>query len=124
MATRAKRPCNYPGCHKLVDNGYCAEHKKHDRKRTRTKSAEHQKLYDSRWKRESKAFIKANPFCQCDECKRLNRLMQSEVTDHHIPHKGDIKLFWDRSNWRALNKRCHDRKTAREDGGFGNDVNG
>ena len=28
---------------------------------------------------------------------------------------GDPKLFWDRSNWRALCKRCHDQKTGRED---------
>ena len=32
-----------------------------------------------------------------------------------IPHRGDEKLFWDRSNWRALCKRCHDQKTRRED---------
>jgi 5-methylcytosine-specific restriction protein A len=31
-----------------------------------------------------------------------------------------MKLFWDRANWRAMSKQCHDRKTAREDGGFGN----
>ncbi|WP_304879789.1 HNH endonuclease [uncultured Parasutterella sp.] len=29
-------------------------------------------------------------------------------------------MFWDESNWQALCKRCHDRKTAAEDGGFGN----
>jgi prophage lambdaSa04, HNH endonuclease family protein len=29
-------------------------------------------------------------------------------------------LFWDKTNWQAMSKRCHDRKTAREDGGFGN----
>jgi 5-methylcytosine-specific restriction protein A len=27
-------------------------------------------------------------------------------------------LFWDSSNWQAMAKVCHDRKTARQDGGF------
>jgi 5-methylcytosine-specific restriction protein A len=31
-----------------------------------------------------------------------------------------MKLFWDKRNHQALCKRCHDEKTASEDGGFGN----
>ncbi|WP_289184903.1 HNH endonuclease [uncultured Parasutterella sp.] len=30
-------------------------------------------------------------------------------------------MFWDESNWQALCKHCHDVKTAKEDGGFGNE---
>jgi len=42
------------------------------------------------------------------------------VVDHIIPHRGDLALFWDeKNNWQALCHRCHSRKTAREDGGFG-----
>lgn len=40
--------------------------------------------------------------------------------DHKIPHRGDAALFWDPNNWQAMSKPCHDRKTALEDGGFGN----
>lgn len=29
-----------------------------------------------------------------------------------------MKLFWDRQNWQAMNKVCHDRKTALEDSAF------
>ncbi|MFR3634507.1 MAG: HNH endonuclease [Sutterella sp.] len=36
------------------------------------------------------------------------------------PHKGDMALFWDQSNWQPLCHTCHSKKTAREDGGFGN----
>lgn len=43
----------------------------------------------------------------------------ASVVDHIVPHKGDQKLFWRRSNWQSLCKRCHDVKTATEDGGFG-----
>jgi 5-methylcytosine-specific restriction protein A len=30
-----------------------------------------------------------------------------------------MRLFWDKQNWQAMAKSCHDRKTARHDGGFG-----
>jgi 5-methylcytosine-specific restriction enzyme A len=30
-----------------------------------------------------------------------------------------MTLFWDRNNWQAMAKACHDKKTASEDGGFG-----
>ena len=35
--------------------------------------------------------------------------------DHIIPHRGDRRLFWDRNNWQALCKSCHDSKTMTED---------
>jgi 5-methylcytosine-specific restriction protein A len=40
--------------------------------------------------------------------------------DHIIPHGGDMRLFWNRGNWAALCQSCHSRKTAKQDGGFGN----
>ncbi|WP_420239986.1 HNH endonuclease signature motif containing protein [Telmatobacter bradus] len=39
--------------------------------------------------------------------------------DHKIPHRGDMKLFWDKRNWRSLCHECHSYKTAVEDGAFG-----
>jgi len=56
----------------------------------------------------------------CEECKRNGRLTPAVVVDHIIPHKGNRELFWNEKNWQALCKSCHDRKTAKEDGGFGN----
>lgn len=49
-----------------------------------------------------------------------DEIVASAVVDHIVPHKKDQKLFWRRSNWQALCKPCHDRKTATEDGGFAN----
>jgi 5-methylcytosine-specific restriction protein A len=40
--------------------------------------------------------------------------------DHIIPHKGNMNLFWDKRNWQSMCGRCHSKKTAKEDGGFGN----
>jgi 5-methylcytosine-specific restriction protein A len=78
-----------------------------------------QRGYGYRWQKTSKGFLRAHPLCQCDECKEGElRLLAATVVDHKIPHRGDMKLFWDRDNWQAMSKPCHDRKTAKEDGGF------
>jgi 5-methylcytosine-specific restriction endonuclease McrA len=73
------------------------------------------RLYTYRWQKASKAFLREHPLCQCPDCDegRL-RVTPSNVVDHHVPHRGDPVLFWDRSNWRAMAKACHDRKTQRE----------
>lgn len=76
--------------------------------------------YTYRWQQASKAFLLLHPLCECDDCKRQGRARVATVVDHRIPHRGDSTLFWDRSNWAAMAKACHDAKTASEDGGFGN----
>lgn len=76
--------------------------------------------YGRKWQEARAAFLAAHPLCQCEECDegRL-RLTPATIVDHIVAHKGDRKLFWDRKNWQAMSKPCHDRKTALEDGGFG-----
>lgn len=37
------------------------------------------------------------------------------VGDHIVPHRGDQKLFWDRSNWKPLCEHHHNVKTMTED---------
>jgi len=83
-------------------------------------SAEYKSLYDWRWRQYSKQYRVENPLCVCDECKERVVPLPSEVVDHIKPHKGNIKLFWDETNHQAMAKVCHDKKTVREDGGFGN----
>jgi 5-methylcytosine-specific restriction protein A len=68
--------------------------------------------YGRDWQRLSKAFLADHPLCECDDCKAGGLVTPAEVVDHVIPHRGNQRLFWDRSNWRAMSKRCHDRKTA------------
>lgn len=34
--------------------------------------------------------------------------------DHIVPHKGNLKLFWDVNNWQSLCHRCHSKKTMKE----------
>jgi 5-methylcytosine-specific restriction protein A len=118
MPHSAARPCSHPGCPALVRGkpSTCAAHTR-AREQQRGHSAE--RGYGWRWRKASERYRRLHPLCECDECKALGRVRASEVVDHRIPHRGDDALLWDESNWQAMAKRCHDAKTAREDGGFG-----
>ncbi|MCP4539869.1 MAG: HNH endonuclease [Chloroflexi bacterium] len=63
-------------------------------------------------------YLVAHPLCA--ECYRQHIVQAATVVDHIVPHKGDKELFWDMSNWQGLCAPCHNRKTGKEDGGFGN----
>lgn len=77
-----------------------------------------QQGYTYRWRKASAAFLKRRPLCV--HCESEGRIEPASEVDHIIPHRGDMSLFWDQSNWQPLCKRHHSRKTAAEDGGFGN----
>lgn len=66
------------------------------------------------WRKARAVYLREHPLCV--ECKRNGRLTPATVVDHVEPHQGDKHRFWDKANWQALCKRCHDRKTAREGG--------
>jgi 5-methylcytosine-specific restriction endonuclease McrA len=71
--------------------------------------------YDGKWKKESKAFLAlpGNELCACG-CSR-----PASMVDHKVAHKGDMKLFWDRSNWQPMRYGCNSRKNIQHEGGFG-----
>ncbi|MEN8822303.1 MAG: HNH endonuclease [Abyssibacter sp.] len=122
MAKAAPRPCTHPGCGVLVaEGGLCDQHRKQrQREVDARRETASRRLYTSAWRKARAGFLARHPLCECDECKQLDRVLPANVVDHIVPHRGDRALFWDRSNWQAMNARCHNRKTAREDGGFGN----
>lgn len=72
--------------------------------------------YGRRWREYRDWYLNQpeNVMCRTHGCTYL-----ASVVDHIIPHRGDEALFWDPANHQPLCKQCHDRKTAREDGGFG-----
>jgi 5-methylcytosine-specific restriction protein A len=37
----------------------------------------------------------------------MNRVEVATVVDHIVPHKDNLKLFWDKGNWQALCAHCH-----------------
>lgn len=120
MPSAAPRPCTYPGCGVLVSDGTsrCSKHKHiEQRQADQQRGSSSQRGYGSRWQKAREGFLRHNPLCAHHQ--ERGEIVRATVVDHIIPHKGDKVLFWDRSNWQALCKTCHDTKTAREDGGFG-----
>ena len=120
MPTAAPRPCNYPGCGTLVHGGgsRCAAHKVvHQPVQAKPRSST-QQGYGYKWQQARAAYLVDNPLCV--ECMKRGIYTRATVVDHITPHLGDMDLFWRRSNWQPLCKPHHDRKTARENGGFGN----
>lgn len=115
--------CRHPGCGCRIPYGerFCEKHKTDAAKRyepARKRLTASQRGYTSRWRRISQEFLKAHPLCA--ECERNGRVTPAACVDHIKPHKGDPALFWDQRNWQPLCHVCHSRKTAAEDGGFGN----
>ncbi|WP_417536114.1 HNH endonuclease signature motif containing protein [Methylophaga sp.] len=62
--------------------------------------------YTYKWQKASKAYLAKHPLCVMHEEKGL--YVQATVVDHKVPHRNDMKLFWDRDNWQGLCKFCHD----------------
>lgn len=85
--------------------------------RERARPSARQRGYGARWDRARKAYLARHPLCVlCEESKRIT---VADTVDHIIPHKGHEGLFWSETNWQPVCWRCHSRKTATTDGGFG-----
>ncbi|RKR79607.1 HNH endonuclease [Marinobacter nauticus] len=124
MPRRPLKPCAAAGCHELLrGQRYCDKHqpapRQYNRAKERERGSSTQRGYGYKWRQARRDWLMANPLCA--ECNRQGRITAATDVDHIIPHRGDLKLFWSRSNWQSLCHPCHSRKTAREDGGFGND---
>ncbi len=76
--------------------------------------------YGARWRRESKEHLAANPWCV--PCQRVGHRTPATMVDHVKPHKGDVQLFWDKSNWQSSCLPCNSRKAAKFEGAFGNPI--
>lgn len=77
------------------------------------KAAVLKERYGAKWQRERRKFLESNPFCV--KCYEEGHITMATVVDHIIPHRGDQKLFWDRSNWQPLCEHHHNVKTMTED---------
>jgi 5-methylcytosine-specific restriction protein A len=125
VPAKPQRPCKKPGCPSLTrdKSGYCEEHKRQEaRSYEQRRGSPIQRGYGYRWQKARLSFLRRHPVCECEDCKKNKRILPATVVDHVIPHKGNYFLFWDKNNWQAMAKSCHDRKTAKEDGGFGKKV--
>lgn len=119
-----RKVCCSPGCDALAIEGgaHCPEHERERLDKLAARKAQAKLGREARagallyatmeWKTGRRAFLAANPLC-CD-CAELGLVVEAREVDHVKPHRGDRRLFFDRSNWQPLCKPCHSRKTARE----------
>ncbi len=80
-----------------------------------TKTTSAQRGYGYKWQKAREAWLNDHPLCAY--CDRLGRVTAGCVVDHIVAHRGDMVLFWDRSNWQTLCKPCHDSVKQAEEGG-------
>ena len=117
-----KQVCrNRPVCNTLVVCGecpYCPDCVRAGALKDKRPTA-HQRGYTSKWQKASAAYLVTHPIAVDIFNTHGGRRLPAVIVDHIIPHRGDMKLFWDSTNWQGVTKADHDRKTALQDGGFG-----
>jgi 5-methylcytosine-specific restriction endonuclease McrA len=88
--------------------------------------------YGYKWQQARAEYLRINPWCVY--CLRARGIVEEDpvqqlaasvakgsmptaatVVDHRIPHRGDMKLFWRRSNWQSLCAPCHSGTKQREE---------
>lgn len=76
------------------------------------------------WRKIRKTVLSRHPICEM--CKKNGIITASNVADHKIPHRGDMKKFFDLSNLWGLCDSCHSSTKQRieKSGEFGCDENG
>ncbi|WP_041527164.1 HNH endonuclease [Paracoccus aminophilus] len=89
----------------------------------------------ARWRSARLAHLRQEPLCRMCQLRGIlndgSRSASGEpqgnpkrrflVVDHVIPHRGDLVLFWDQSNWQTLCPDHHDVVKQREEvRGFSN----
>lgn len=64
--------------------------------------------YGWEWQKARAQYLQEHPLCEMCQALKPPRITAATVVDHRIPHRGDQRLFWDRSNWQPLCKPHHD----------------
>lgn len=74
-------------------------------------STKRTKPYGHKWRQLREWVLRRQPLCK--ECEKRGKIEPATEVDHIIPHKGDMKIFWDRNNLQGLCKPHHSAKTGR-----------
>ena len=65
-----------------------------------------QRGYGYKWQKARAAYLAKHPLCRMHA--ELGEIVPASLVDHITPHRGDMVLFWQSSNWQSLCKACHD----------------
>lgn len=109
------RPPRLCACGHTVPHGdLCACQRKakqeRNRRHDRTRPTAARRGYNHGWRKARDAFLILHPRCACCGAP-------ATLVDHVIAHRGDDRLFWDRTNWQALCTPCHNRHKQRQERG-------
>lgn len=108
MPYSPKKPCKYPGCNRLTDGTYCAEHARIINARynkERRDPAINNRYLNDEWRNVREQYIVAHPFCEL--CRKKGKLVRAEEVHHIRPlAEGGSHAF---SNLISLCHRCHAR---------------
>lgn len=127
MPKAPRKVCRKSGCGRLTEHTFCEKHEHEKRvvqKQTfkeldKQRGSRHERGYTSKWSRYSVLYRQSNPICVM--CEKRGIIKVANCVDHIVPVTGsDDPLFWEPTNHQSLCTACHSRKTAAEDGGFGN----
>ena len=73
----------------------------------------HERGYGHKWRKAREGWLRKHPLCVY--CARDGYTNIATVVDHIVPHKGDMKLFWDNTNWQSLCAPHHNGEKKREE---------
>lgn len=115
MPNRAPKLC--PWCRRATTERPCPCRKAAAKESERRRGSAAARGYDSKWQMASKAYLRTHRTCRIKgpRCTQV-----ATCVDHIVPHKRDLKLFWNRKNWQAACRECNSWKAATTEGGFGN----
>lgn len=126
MPMKLKRPCTwrgFPPCAELQDHrtGKCEQHRKETERIIRKeRGSTWQRGYDGDWRRVRLQVLKRDHYV-CVICQADGRMTPATEVDHIKPFNGvNDPLRLDMSNLQSACIHCHSKKTATEDGAFGN----
>jgi 5-methylcytosine-specific restriction protein A len=69
----------------------------------------HQWYGTARWQALRRQVLNEQPLC--DDCASKGYITEAREVDHTVPHRGNLKLFFDRSNLSGKCSSCHAVKT-------------
>ena len=118
------RPCSWPGCSALVSRRapYCEPHlAEHRRRQDANRGTTAERGYGAAHRRWRRLVLLRDPICvdPFGVHRERGEIVPATVADHVVPIAQGGARF-DLENGQGLCASCHGRKTAGEDGGFGN----
>lgn len=93
----------------------------HRREADKQRGSAYQRGYTRQWEKAAAQFKLEFPLCGMrpgnrrpvmSRCFDEGRSAEVFAVDHVVPHRGDMRKFWDRAgNWQSLCLACHNAKS-------------